>query len=87
MDTNLKWDDITYYNSHTCQTMIHLTNEVNALYEKYKRLHDFDIYMTNTIQRLGVVTMEQYDQARAMLDHCPHMKVSEIFHELFWKKG
>ena len=83
MNTNLIWDDMTHYNSYTCQTMIKLMKEANEHFDKYKRLYDFDVYMTNTIQRLGVVTMEQYDQARAMLDHCPHMKVSEIFHELF----
>ena len=83
MNTNLFWDDMTYYNSHTCQTMAKLMKEANEYFDKYKRLYDFDIYMTNTIQRLGVVTMEQYDQARAMLDHCPYMKVSEIFQEVF----
>ena len=83
MNTNLIWDDMTYYNSHTCQTMTKLMKEANEYFDKYKRLYDFDVYMTNTIQRLGVVTMEQYDQARAMLDHCPHMKVSEIFQEVF----
>ena len=87
MDTNLKWDDITYYSSYTCQTMIHLNNEVNALFDKYKRLYDFNTYMTSTIQRLGTVSMEDYNRARAMLDECPYLKVSEIFHKLFWKKG
>lgn len=83
----LKWDDIDRFTSLTCQSMIHLNNEAEELYKKYKRLHDFELYLTNELRRQGEIALEQIDRARAMLDHCPEMTVGEIFHEVFPYKG
>ena len=80
---NLKWNDIDRLTSLTCQSMIHLHNEVEAIYKKYNRLHDFELYLTNTLRRNGEISMDEVDRARAMLDHCPEMTVEEIFQEVF----
>jgi hypothetical protein len=80
---NLKWNDIDYFTSYTCQSMIHLHDEAEAIYKKYQRLHDFELYLTNTLRRDGEISMSEVDRARAMLDHCPEMTVGEIFHEVF----
>lgn len=84
---NLIWNDIDRFTSHTCQSMIHLHDEAEAIYRKYQRLHDFELYLTNTLRRESEITREQVEQARAMLDHCPEMTVGEIFHEVFPYKG
>lgn len=80
---NLNWNDMTFYRSKTCQTMIYLHEEAEEFYKKYKRLHDFELYLTNTLRRDGEISMDDVDRARAMLDHCPDMTVGEIFHEVF----
>ena len=80
---NLNWNDIDRFTSHTCQTMIHLHNEAEAIYKKYKRMHDFELYLTNVLRRDGEISMDEVDRAHAMLDHCPEMTVGEIFHEVF----
>lgn len=80
---NLNWNDIDRFTSHTCQSMIHLHNEAEEIYRKYKRMHDFELYLTNTLRRDGEIAQKDVDMARAMLDHCPEMTVSEIFHEVF----
>ena len=79
----LNWNDIDRFTSHTCQSMIHLHNEVEEIYKKYKRMHDFELYLTNELRKQGEITREQVDQARALLDHCPEMTVGEIFREVF----
>ena len=84
---NLKWNDIDYFTSHTCQSMIHLHDEAEEIYKQYKRLHDFELYLTNELRRQGEITTDEVDRARAMLDHCPEMTVGEIFHEVFPYKG
>ncbi len=84
---NLKWNDIDRFTSHTCQAMIHLHDEAEAIYRKYQRLHDFELYLTNELRKQGEITREQVEQARAMLDHCPEMTVGEIFHEVFPYRG
>lgn len=83
MKLKLEWNDIDRFTSHTCQSMIHLHDEAEAIYKKYKRLHDFELYLTNTLRRDGEISMDEVDRARAMLDHCPEMTVGEIFHEVF----
>lgn len=80
---NLKWNDIDRFTSHTCQSMIHLHDEAEGIYRQYKRLHDFELYLTNELRKQGEITREQVDRARALLDHCPEMTVGEIFHEVF----
>mgnify|MGYP006313590473 CR=1 FL=1 len=84
---NLKWNDIDYFTSHTCQSMIHLHDEAEEIYKQYKRLHDFELYLTNELRRQGEITTDEVDRARAMLDHCPEMTVGEICHEVFPYKG
>ena len=83
MKLKLEWNDIDRFTSHTCQSIIHLHDEAEAIYKKYKRLHDFELYLTNTLRRDGEISMDEVDRARAMLDHCPEMTVGEIFHEVF----
>ena len=80
---NLKWNDIDHFTSYTCQSLIRLHNEAEEIYEKYKRLHDFELYLTNELRKQGEITREQVEQARAMLDGCSYMTVEEIFHEVF----
>ena len=80
---NLNWNDIDRFTSYTCQSMIHLHDEAEEIYRKYKRLHDFELYLTNILRRDGEITKEQVHLARAKLDHCPEMTVGEIFHEVF----
>lgn len=79
----LNWNDIDRFTSHTCQTMIHLRDEAEEIYKKYKRLHDFELYLTNALRRDGEISMDKIDRARAMLSYCPEMTVEEIFHEVF----
>lgn len=80
---NLNWNDINCYTSHTYQFLAHLYDEAEAIHEKYKRLYDFELYLTSVLRRDGEVSMDEVNGARAMLDHCPEMAVSEIFHEVF----
>ena len=83
---NLKWNDVDRFTSHTYQSMTHLHNEAEEIYRKYKRLHDFELYLTNELCRRGEITRDQVDQARVMLDHHPEMTVGEIFREVFPRK-
>lgn len=80
---NLNWNDIERFTSYTCQTMIHLHKEAEVFYQAYKRMHDFELYLTNTLRREGKISIDDVDRARTMLVLNPDMSVGEIFQEVF----
>ena len=80
---NLKWKDTDKPTSLTYQRMTHLHDEVKGIFKQYERLYDFESYLTYTLYQDGELSMDEVNRARAMLDHCPDMTVSEIFREVF----